>query len=85
MTLAEQTQSFPQIRGQVARILLEHATDGTNGHKPLAQRDIATMLGTGWDMVHLSLKSLYNEGVIKIERNRIIINKDLIQKVAAVA
>jgi DNA-binding GntR family transcriptional regulator len=85
MTFTEQDQSFPYIRGQVARILLEHAGDGNNQPNRLAQRDIATMLGTGWDKVHLSLKSLYHEGVIRIERNRIIINKELIQKAAGLA
>ncbi len=82
MTLTEQDQSFSRIKGQVARILLEHAGDGTNGHNRLAQRDIAEMLGTGWGAVHLSLKSLYHDGVIRVERNRIIINKELIHKVA---
>ena len=82
MALPGQEQSFSHIRGQVARILLEHAGDSNNGHKKLAQRDIASLLGIGWGTVHLSLKSLYHDGIIRIERNRIIINKELIRKAA---
>jgi predicted transcriptional regulator len=82
ITLVAQDQPFLNIRGQVARVLLEHALEPTNGHPRLAQRDIATMLATGWDTVHLSLKSLHKEGAIRIERNRIIINKELLQKLA---
>jgi DNA-binding GntR family transcriptional regulator len=82
MTLTTQDQSFAQIKGRVAKVLLEHAGDGTKGNNRLTQRDIATRLGIGWDVVHQSLKSLYDEGVIRIERNRIIINKELIQQAA---
>lgn len=82
MTLSKSGQSFTDIRSQVARVLLEHATDKTNGHRRLTQRDIATKLGTGWDTVHLSLKSLFNDGIIRIERHRIVINRELIQKAA---
>ena len=49
MTLPGQEQSFSYIRGQVARILLERAWDSNNGHNKLAQRDIANILGTGWN------------------------------------
>lgn len=82
ITFTEQDSSFIRIRGQVAGVLLEHALDSANERPRLAQRDIATMLATGWDMVHLSLKSLHKEGAIRIERNRIIINKESLQKLA---
>jgi DNA-binding GntR family transcriptional regulator len=84
MTVSEQDQSFSKIKGQVARILLEHTGDSNNGQNRLAQRDIATMIDTGWDMVHLALKSLYHDGIIRIDRNRIMLNKELIQKAAGV-
>jgi len=32
----------------------------------------------------MSLKSLQDEGVIRIERHRIVLNKELLQKVAGV-
>ena len=79
--LPGQEQSFPHVRGQVARILLEHTGDCNNGHNKLTQRDIASLLGIGWGTVHLSLKSLYRDGIIRIERNRIIINKELARKI----
>ena len=85
MTIVAPDQYFFRIRGQVAGLLLERAGDGTGGQRLLAQRDIAAALGTGWDMVHLSLKSLYEEGAIRIERNRIIIKKELLQKAAGAA
>lgn len=81
-TVTAQDRTFDVIKGQVAKILLEHAGDGCSGHRRLAQRDIAAMLNTGWASVHLSLMSLYREGVIRIERNRIIINKELLEKTA---
>ncbi len=62
--------------------MLEHAGDG-NGQRPrLAQRDIAATVGTDWDTVHMSLKSMQDEGAIRIERHRLIINKELLKKVA---
>ena len=80
MTSTAQEQSFINIKCQVAKILLDHADDGGNGQNRLAQRDIASMLGTNWINVHQSLKSLYGEGAIKIEGSRIILNKELILK-----
>jgi DNA-binding GntR family transcriptional regulator len=82
MTITTQDQSFAQINGRVARVLLECAGDGVNGNNQLTQRDIATKLVIGWDVVHQSLKSLYDEGIIRIERNRIYINKELLQQAA---
>jgi predicted transcriptional regulator len=75
-------QLVPDIRGQVARVLLEYAGDVNNRKTPLAQRDIAEMLGATWNSVHDSLKSLFSEGIIRIERNLIILDKELIQKAA---
>jgi DNA-binding GntR family transcriptional regulator len=75
--------SFTDIRGRVARILLERA-DGASGGPRLAQRDIAATVGTDWGMVHISLKSMQAEGAIKIDRNRLIINKERLRKVAGI-
>jgi DNA-binding MarR family transcriptional regulator len=68
----------------VARVLLDYAGDSTGGQRRLAQRDIAALTGIDWENVHMSLKSLQDEGVIKIERHRIILNKALLQRVAEV-
>jgi hypothetical protein len=85
MMLAVRDNSMVDIKGQVAQILLEHAGDSTNRHNQLSHRDMATMLNTGWDKIHLSLKSLHEEGAIKIDRNRIIIEKKTLQKLAGLA
>ncbi len=37
--------------------------------------------GTDWDTVHLTLQSMQDEGAIRIEGHRLIINKGLLQKV----
>ncbi len=75
--------SLINIKGKVARVLLERAADGVNGPPRVAQRDIAATVGTDWGMVHMSLKSMQDEGAIRIDRHRLIINKELLQKVAA--
>ena len=85
MTLIEQEQNLHQVKSQVAEMLLMHAGNGINGNNRLAQREIASKLETGWATVHLALKSLLNDGAIRIERNRIIVNKELLQKTAGVA
>ena len=65
--------SFRHVTGRVAKVLLEHTGDGT-GEKPrLTQQEMAAMIGTAREMVGRSLKTLEGEGVIRMERNRIII------------
>jgi CRP/FNR family cyclic AMP-dependent transcriptional regulator len=85
VTLPAQDQSFRRARGLVAKVLLDHAIDSTAERGRLAQRDIAVLAGTDWETAHAALKSLQDEGVIRIERHRLIINKKLLQKVAGVA
>jgi DNA-binding MarR family transcriptional regulator len=84
-TLLTQGRSFSQVRGLVAKVLLEYAGDSTTERRQLTQRDIAVLAGTDWATVHASLRSLHDEGFIRIERHRIIINKELLQAVAGVA
>jgi hypothetical protein len=69
--------SLVRARTRLAKVLLD---DGGERHQ-LAQRDMATLGDIGWEMVHASLRSLQNEGAIRIERHRIIINKELLKKV----
>ena len=83
--LLAQDRSFCHVRGLVAQILLEYARDSTTERRQLTQRDIAVLVGTDWETIHSSLKSLQEEGAIRLERHRIIINKELLQKVAGVA
>jgi hypothetical protein len=79
----QQDGALMNIRSQVAGILLKRAVDGASGEPQLTHRSMAKMLNTGWDKVYISLKSLNEEGAIKIDRNRIIVKPALLQKVAA--
>jgi len=65
--------SFRNVIGRVARILLEYATDGVYPGPRLTQREMAAMAGTAREVVSRSLKTLENDGLIEINRHRIII------------
>ncbi len=84
-TLLAQDQAISRVRGLVAKVLLDYAGDSTTGRRQLTQRDIAVLIDTDWETVHASLESLQEEGAIRIERHRIIINKELLLKMARVA
>jgi hypothetical protein len=85
MTLPADNSAFIQTRGAVAKVLLDHAVNGSGAKPGLAQRDIAAMTGADWYTVHMSLKSIRDEGAIRIERNRIIVNKGALQRLAGQA
>jgi len=65
--------SFRTVAGRVAKILMDTAS-GTKeeGHK-LTQQEMAAMAGTAREVVGRSLKSLEEDGIIKLDRHRIII------------
>ncbi len=65
--------SFRHVIGRVAKILLEHAGDGTGARPRLTQQDMAAMAGTVREVVGRSLKALEDEGAIRLERHRIVI------------
>ena len=65
--------SFRQVTGRVAKILLEHAGDGTGPRSRLTQQEMAAMAGTAREVVGRSLKSLEDEGAIRLDRHRIVI------------
>jgi CRP-like cAMP-binding protein len=73
--------SFRTVVGRVARILLEHA-EGKAGQRPwLTQHEMAAMAGTVREVVGRSLKTLEEEGAIKLDRHRIIIiNKKILEE-----
>jgi len=73
--------SFRRVIGRVARILLENAGDGAAPRPRLTQCDIAAMAGTAREVVSRSLKTLEEDGVIRVDRHRIIItNRDVLKK-----
>ena len=75
--------SFRQVTGRVAKMLLEYAGDGSSDRPRLTQQEMAAMIGTAREMVGRSLKSLEEDGVIKIDRHRIIVADIDALKVAA--
>jgi len=66
--------SFRHVTGRVAKILLEHAGDGTGPRPRLTQQEMAAMAGTAREVVGRSLKALEEEGAIRFDRHRIVIS-----------
>ena len=77
--------SFRNVTNRVAKVLLEYAGDGA-GQKPrLTQQDMAAIAGTAREMVGRSLKTLEDEGTIRLNRNRIIItDKEALREMAGI-
>ena len=84
-TLLAHDRPFSQVRGMVAKVLLEYAGDSATKLRQLTQRDIAVLIGTDWATVHISLKSLQDKGAIRIEHQRIIVKKELLQNFAGIS
>ena len=77
--------SFRQVTGRVARILIENIGDGNGSGHRLTQQEMAAMAGTAREMVGRSLKSLEENGAIRLERHRIIItDKKALEEIAGV-
>jgi CRP-like cAMP-binding protein len=78
--------SFKHVIGRVAKILFEHV-GGEMGLGPrLTQQEMAAMAGTAREVVGRSLKTLEEEGAIKVDRHRIIItDKEALQKIMEVS
>jgi CRP-like cAMP-binding protein len=65
--------SFRHVIGRVARLLLQHAGDGAAPGPRLTQQEMAAIVGTAREVVGRSLKALEEEGVIRLDRHRIVI------------
>jgi CRP/FNR family transcriptional regulator len=78
--------SFRNVAGRVAKILLEYAGEG-GGEKPrLTQQEMAAMIGTAREMVGRSLKTLEEDGLIKLDHHRIIVtNREALKRAAGVS
>ena len=70
-----------QARTKIARILLDHVSEQSSQRRRPWQRDMASLGGVSWEVIYTSLESLKNEGVIRVDRHRIIINKELLNQV----
>ena len=79
--------SFLHVTGRVAKMLLTHLQpDAAAGHPRLTQQEMAALIGTAREMVGRSLKNLEEEGIIRMERNRIVIaDEAALRKMAGVA
>ncbi len=63
--------SFKHVTGRVAKILLTQASQPQAGR--LTQQQMAAMAGTAREVVGRALKALEQDGVIRMDRGRIII------------
>lgn len=68
--------SFRPVVGRVAKILLEYAGNGMSPNQRLTQQDMAAIVGTAREVVSRSLKALQTEGVIRIDRHRIVVTDE---------
>lgn len=77
--------SFRHVTSRVAKILLEYAGDGIGQRPRLTQQEMAAMAGTAREMVGRSLKTLEEEGTIRLERHRVVItDKEALREMAGV-
>ena len=75
--------SFKNVISRVAKILLEYSGDGKEPKPKLTQQDMAAIAGTAREMIGRSLRSLEDEGLIKLDRHRIVItDKEALREMA---
>ena len=85
LTLVEDL-SFKNVTGRVAKILLQNSNPGPDGYQRLTQYEMAAMAGTAREVVGRSLKSLEENGVIGLERHRIVIkDKEYLGRIAGLS
>lgn len=82
-----QDLAMRNVRGRLARLLLEQAEAAERGAPPVAltQEEMASRLGTVREVVGRALRSLAAENVISMEKQRIVIvDRTRLQEVAEV-
>lgn len=67
--------SFTGVTGRLAKMLLEYAGAEADAWPRLTQRDMAAMVGTSREVVNRSLRTLEENGAIRLERHGIVITK----------
>jgi CRP/FNR family transcriptional regulator len=72
VTLVEDL-SFRHVIGRVAKILLEYAGTGSEDGPRLTQQEMAAMAGSAREVVGRSLKTLEEDGLIKLNRHKVTI------------
>jgi len=74
--------SFKHVIGRIAKILLQYAGPGKETGQRLTQQDMASMAGTVREVVGRSLKTLEEEGAIKMDHHRIVItDKEALERI----
>ncbi len=70
-----QDLAMRNVRGRLARLLLEQAEAVERGDLPpaLTQEDMASRLGTVREVVGRALRSFAAEGIVEFQRNRIVV------------
>lgn len=81
MTMLENSRTAENNKTMVSKILVRYATDGIPGHPRLTQQAIADMIGNDNEGVKEALFSLEDEGLIRLEHLRIVVNRKLLEKV----
>jgi len=85
MSLVEDL-SFKHVIDRLAKILLEYAGDGTGSRPRLTQQEMAAMAGTAREMIGRSLKTLEADGIIRLDRHRIVItDSEALKELAGVS
>ena len=84
VTLVEDL-SFRHVTSRVAKLLLEYAPDGEGQRPKLTQQEMAALTGTAREVVGRSLKTLEEDGLIRLDRHRLVItNRKALGEMAGV-
>jgi len=75
--------SFRHVTSRVAKMLLEYADQVDHERPRLTQQEMAAIIGTAREMVGRSLKTLEEDGSIRMDRNRIVITDHMALREAA--
>jgi len=73
MTVLLEDLSLRPVGARLARLLLTHAAEGEAFPRRMTQQEMAAQLGTVREVVGRALAELEREGLIRMERHRIII------------
>ena len=70
-----QNLAMRNVRGRLARLLLDQAEAAERGESPtlMTQEEMANHLGTVREVVGRALRSLTADGIVEVERHRIVI------------
>ena len=71
---------------RLAKIILEYAGNGAGPGQRLTQQDMAAIVGTVREVVGRSLKALETDGIIRMDRHRIVItDREALEDIAGVS